>query len=430
MKKKSSPEKKKNSLSLKKKKAVGNKTVTGNASVKSGQNAKIISKGSAKKTSVNVFKYPVMITAGEHSGDLLGSDIIKSFHKKDIVRFFGTGGPRMEKEGVEIIENVENMSVLGFIEAFQAYRRLKKLALHLVDLAVANKTRLAILIDYPGFNLRLAAMLKEKGIHVVFVVSPQIWAWKYGRIHSIKKFVDLMLVLFPFEKEIYEREGINCEWIGHPLVKRIPLQLKSETAVKKYNGITVGLMPGSRRSEVSRHLSAMLQAAEILAERFGKIRFLIPCIDSSLKEMIEKELIHHPGLNAEVYDGNSLAVMNASRMIILSSGTATLEASFFRKPMVIVYKVSWINFIIASLLSRVRFIGLVNILARKQTALELLQKEVTPANIADEASRILTDRKYRENMISEMDYVNSHLGKGNPASKAVDAVMRHFVKRT
>ena len=372
------------------------------------------------------FSKPVMIVAGEHSGDLLGSDIVRALKKKGADRFFGTGGDRMAKEGVELTETIENMSVMGFVEVFRVYRKLKALALKLADQAEQNKTRIAVLVDYPGFNLRLAEMLKAKGIKVVFLVSPQIWAWRYGRIKHIKKVVDLMLVLFPFEKDIYDREGVNCELIGHPLVRRIPELLKSETPVKKIPGITVGLLPGSRRSEILRHMTPMLDAAVLIQKKFEKIRFLVPCADASLREHIEKELSLHKNLKVEVYDGNSLSVMEASNLLILSSGTATLEGAYFKKPMIVIYSVKWINFLIASIVARVRFVGLVNILARKQVALELLQKEITPENIASEAVRILTNKKYRENITSELDFVVSQLGKGNPALKAADSIIRNF----
>ena len=372
------------------------------------------------------FSNPVLIIAGEHSGDLLASDLIRALKKRGVDKFFGTGGDHVAGAGVELAERIENMNIVGFVEAFLAYRRLKALALRIVDLAEKNKTHLAILVDYPGFNLRLAAMLKAKGIKVVYLVSPQIWAWKYGRIENIKKYVDLMLVLFPFEKEIYEKEHIRCELVGHPLVKRIPHLLKEGTPIKKTSGATVGLLPGSRKSEIFRHLGPMLDAAVILQNTIGKIRFLIPCADSSLRKYIEDELSLRENLMVTVYDGNSLRVMEASDLLILSSGTATLEGAFFKKPMVVIYKVKWINFLIATFFARVRFIGLVNILARRQIALELIQEEVTPSVIASEAIRILKDRKYRDNIISELEYVVRQLGKGDPALKAAEAILSSF----
>lgn len=385
------------------------------------------------RVSAAVRKEPVIVIAGEHSGDLLGGDIVARLKSMGYATFFGTGGNRMAEQGVELIRNVEAMTVVGFVEALKAYRSLKSLADQLTDMAVARGVKTAILIDYPGFNLRFGAMLKKKGIRVIHVVSPQIWAWKYGRIKQIRQVVDLMLVLYHFEKDIYDKEGVNAKFIGHPLTVKIPERLKKEPVVEPFNGITVGLLPGSRRSEVMRLLKPMLEAAELLREKYEAIRFLLPGVNPRVREYIQTQIAAHPNLNIEYRENCSLRVMKSSNLVILSSGTATLETTWFSRPMIILYKVGFLNFLIASIVIRIRFIGLPNILAKKGIIQELLQSEVNPRNIFQEAVRILDDNKYSGTMIRELSQVKSSLGDEDPselAAKYIDAHIAHDLARS
>lgn len=365
---------------------------------------------------------PLLVVAGEHSGDLLGGDVLSHLKKLGLKEFFGTGGETMKREGAEIIQDVESMAVMGFVDALRNYSRLHKLARDLVARAKEKGARYALLIDYPGFNLRIAKMLHAEGIHVIFLVSPQLWAWHYSRIHTIKKYVDLMLVLFEFEKEMYEEAGVRCEFIGHPLIKRIPERLAEEAPVALKRVKTIGLMPGSRPSEIVKLLPAMLDTAKILVRGYPGVRFLLPNINPKMEAYIQEQLAGVPELKVEYLKDRSLRVLEASDAVIVASGTATLETAYFLRPMVILYRTSWINVILASLLMRTRMIGIVNILARRQVALELLQTEVTPENIAREIVRIFEDDGYRRAMVSELEYVKRSLGSGNPAEKAARAI--------
>ena len=332
----------------------------------------------------------------------------------------------MQAAGVELIEHIREMNVMGFVEALKAWRRLKRLALSTAEMARERGVRFAILIDYPGFNLRLAAMLKERGISVVFVVSPQLWAWHYSRIKQIKRVVDLMLPLFPFEEEIYTKEGIPAKAIGHPLMHRIPRELRREPLLPMPPRLpkrTIALIPGSRYGEVSRLLPDMLAAARLLKDEEPRTRFLLACADDSLLDYIREELKEFSDLNIELYSGRTYRIMQESDALIIASGTATLEATYFRKPMVLLYRVSPLNLWIGSLLIRVRYVGIVNILGRRQTILELLQSEVTAENIAAEIRRIFTDTEYRDTMLTELSYVRRQLGSGNAAGKAAETIL-------
>ncbi len=376
------------------------------------QNSKKVSGASAQFK-----KFPVLIAAGEPSGDLLGGDLVSAMNRLGFKYFFGTGGESMREAGVKIIHDVNEMAVMGFVEAVKAYRRLKRLAKQLTDMAVESRTKVAILIDYPGFNLALAKMLHGRGIRVVFLVSPQIWAWHYSRIEKIRASVDLMLPLFAFEEEIYLKENIQAKCVGHPLVQRIPKKLREEAPVPFSRKKTIALLPGSRMSEVSRLLSPILESARLIHERFPNVRFLLAGYPP-LEGFIKHNLKRYSDLPIEYIDGRSLRVMEASDLVILASGTATLETAWFTKPMIIVYRTGWINLLLAAALMRTRFVGMVNLLAKKQVAIELLQTEVTGENICREAEKILTDDGYRRGIVDELENVKRQLGRGHPADKA------------
>ncbi len=366
----------------------------------------------------------VLIITGEHSGDLLGADVARELQKQGIRKLYGTGGKEMESAGVELLENIETMNVVGFVEALKAYRRLKALARSIVAFARKNGIRHAILVDYPGFNLRLAEMLKQdSSFFITYLVSPQLWAWHYSRIKVIKKYIDLMLPLFPFEEKMYKEEGVEAHCVGHPLVYRIGQQLKKQDPIPGFSGKTIGLLPGSRHSEIRRLLPPMLEAARQLKDKYGKIRFLLPGVNEEAQGYVQEQIDAYADLDIESMPGRSLRVMEASDLLILSSGTATMEAAFFGTPMVVLYKVGWINFLIISLVIRTRVIGMVNLLARRQAAVELLQTEVRPDTIFMHSSRILDNPSVQSEIRQELEFVKHSLGKGRPATEAARLFM-------
>ncbi len=378
---------------------------------------------------------PVLIIAGEASGDLLGSELILALRSYGFSQFIGTGGTAMANMGVELIEKVENMSVMGLIDALKIYRRLRALAKKLLQIAIKRQVKLAILIDYPGFNLRLSPMLKKNGIQVIYLVSPQLWAWKYKRIFTIKKNVNLMLPLFSFEEEMYQRQNILCHSIGHPLTERIHSQLLKEKKLredirkkrKNEKMLTVGLFPGSRYSEVTMLLNDIIKAVKLLHQEYPRVRFLLSDINCKLTTFIQKELETHPELPIEYYFGCSLRIIQASDILIVSSGTVTLEAAYFRKPMVILYKLSWINLLIFSIFVRMRYFGIVNLLARKQVAPELFQTEITPQNIANSTKKFIEDPVYTKTIVKELDFVRKELGSNKPSRQAARYIV-NFLK--
>ncbi len=370
-------------------------------------------------------KTPILIIAGEHSGDLLGGELVKNLRSLGFTNFFGTGGHLMEKQGVDLLERVENMTTVGVIDALKAYKKLKKLAKELYAQVLARGIQTAILIDYPGFNLRFAPKLKKMGIRVIYMVSPQLWAWHYSRIKIIKKNIELMLVLFPFEEEMYTREGVKSHCIGHPSLYRLPLQLIKEkslygelASIRKKNWYTIGLFPGSRSSEIKAHLSDMLQAADLFHKEFPKSCFLVAGVNTQMESYIRNVLKKYTHIPI-VYDiGRSLRMMEESDVLIMASGTVVLEGTYFKKPMLVVYRTGWINFFIASIVLRVRCLNMINILAQKQIVSEFLQSEITPKTIYIALKDMLQNKEYKDKISEELWLIYKSLTMKNPARKA------------
>ncbi|MDV6234632.1 lipid-A-disaccharide synthase [Leptospira ellisii] len=380
----------------------------------------------------------ILMLAGEHSGDLLGGELLRELKKNfPELEAFGVGGERMIEEGFDSIESMEELSIIGFSAVLFKYRFLKKLIGRILNEAVARNCTHAILIDYPGFNLRLAKELKKLGITVVFYVSPQLWAWKFNRIYTIRENVDLMLVLFPFEKEIYDRYGVPCEFVGHPLAVRLREKLRKEalieeTGEKIHYHFTVTLMPGSRSGEIRRLLSDMLESAGKIDEHYEsekkKIRFLLPNINQKeelyILERIENAKTKYPNLKIEYLFDRSLRAIEAADLVLVASGTATLEVAYFEKPMVILYKVSMFTYAIGSLFIRTANIGLVNILSGREICREIVQAECTPPHIVEESLSLLENKKYRNKTIEDIRKVKESLGSENSSRHAAREIAK------
>jgi lipid-A-disaccharide synthase len=385
----------------------------------------------------------VLIVTGEHSGDLLGGDLLTELKNlQPDLNYFGVGGTSMIAHGFESLEELEKLAVIGFSEAIRKYSFLKKLLFQIVEETKARDTKFAILIDYPGFNLRLARELKAIGIPSIFYVSPQIWAWKFKRIFFIKEHISLMLTLFRFEETIYKEYGVNAKFVGHPITKRIPEKLKKEPALPsdlphEGEGLVVGLLPGSRKGEISKLLKPILGTAKLMHEHFHTskkdIVFLLPNINKGQEsfiisevEALKKEV---PEIKIHYLWDSSLRVMSASDLLLIASGTATLEGLFFEKPMVILYKVSLLTYIIGSLLIKSKFIGLANILSGTEVCREVTQNEAKPKYIFQEAKEILENKKYRNKIIKILqDTKERELGSLNGARLAAKEVSHFYLE--
>ena len=375
--------------------------------------------------------YRVMIVAGEASGDLHGGALAEALYAKNPnLQITGFGGSAMKKAGVDVRFDIERLGVVGIFEVFlhlkavmQAYREAVQLLRGGVDLLV--------LIDYPDFNLRLAKAAKEIGTPVIYYISPQIWAWRAGRIKTIAERVDRMLVILPFEKQIYQSANIPCEFVGHPLLDEIKRLGPSSTSKGAYlkekglhpSGVTVGLLPGSRKREVMALLPTMLRGMALLSKQVPNLQILIPVAPSLPKGLIS-ELAQSYSLPIRCVEGEVYDVLRASEVVVVASGTATLQTALAGTPMIIIYKLASTTYWLARLLIHLKSVGLVNIVAGVPFIPELIQKDASPERICEEVRRLLTDEEAREEMKKGLKRVVGRLGTAGASDRAASVIDR------
>jgi lipid-A-disaccharide synthase len=350
-------------------------------------------------------KLKIGIVVGEVSGDTLGVKLMRSFREQGIdAEFEGIGGPQMIAEGFNSYYPMETLSVMGIVEVLKDLKKLFAVRDGLINQWTQHPVDIFIGIDAPDFNLRLSKSIKEKNLPIKTVqyVSPSVWAWRQGRVHGIKQSIDLVLCLFPFEKVFYEQYEVPAAFVGHPLAKQLPLEnpiqiAKQELGVDE-NQKHIALLPGSRKGEVERLLPMLLGAANILHTKYPDIQFLIPAINDARKQQIEQGVEQiAPQLKAKIHilentDSESKIgrmVMNASDIIALASGTATLEAMLMHRPMVTFYKLHWLTYLIAKFLVKIPYYSLPNIIAGKKVIEELIQADATPENLAAEIEKLM-----------------------------------------
>ncbi|ELY6120498.1 TPA: lipid-A-disaccharide synthase [Acinetobacter baumannii] len=350
-------------------------------------------------------KLKIGIVVGEVSGDTLGVKLMRSFREQGIdAEFEGIGGPQMIAEGFNSYYPMETLSVMGIVEVLKDLKKLFAVRDGLINQWTQHPVDIFIGIDAPDFNLRLSKSIKEKNLPIKTVqyVSPSVWAWRQGRVHGIKQSIDLVLCLFPFEKVFYEQYEVPAAFVGHPLAKQLPLENPIQIA-KQELGVDetqkhIALLPGSRKGEVERLLPMLLGAANILHTKYPDIQFLIPAINDARKQQIEQGVEQlAPQLKAKIHilentDSESKIgrmVMNASDIIALASGTATLEAMLMHRPMVTFYKLHWLTYLIAKFLVKIPYYSLPNIIAGKKVIEELIQADARPENLAAEIEKLM-----------------------------------------
>lgn len=369
----------------------------------------------------------VMVVAGEVSGDLHGAHLVEAIQKLcPEVEFFGVGGEALAKRGMRLLHHIRSLSVVGISEAFRKLRTALKTLHELKGGMEYERPDLLILIDYPEFNLRVARIARQKGIPVLYYISPQIWAWRPWRVKTIARRVRKMVVLFPFEVPLYRAAGVDVEWVGHPLLDIVRPRLPRAEAFKRF-GIhpdrkTVALLPGSRIEEVKRLLPSMLGSIPLLQKAIPELQFILP-----LAPGIEKTDLH-PILSRvtvpiTLVHGMNYDVMAISHLIITASGTATLEAAILEKPMVIVYKVSRLTYWVGRALIRVKYIGLVNLIAEREIVKELIQDDATSEKIAEETLRLLNHPALYAKTIESLAEVRQRLGEPGAAGRAARIVL-------
>ncbi len=364
----------------------------------------------------------IMIVAGEASGDLHGANLVRAM--RDInpdLCFYGVGGERMKEAGVSLTAHSSEMAVMGITEVLPRLGFILKVRRELKKSLRQSRPALLILIDYPGFNLPLAKFARENGIKVFYYISPKVWAWRKKRIYALEKYVDRMALILPFEEQVYEDVNLDARFIGNPLLDTVKRKYTRGEALKKFglkeNLTTIALLPGSRKSEVIRLLPEMLGMAKILKDRIPAIQFVLPLADTISPDFVHG-LTDRAGVDIRIIEGNVYDVVGLSDIAVVASGTATLETAILGVPMIIVYRVSPLTYLIGRAVVNVDNIGLVNIIAEKKVVPELIQRDANPEKMADEVYDILTGGSRMDEMKRDLLDVSKKLGDPGASKRA------------
>lgn len=368
----------------------------------------------------------VMIIAGEASGDHHGAHLVKALKARDPDIFFcGIGGRTMEEAGVRNIVDSATLSVVGFTEVLSKGVSIWQGLSKAKQLLKSLRPDLLILIDFPDFNLHVAAKAKKLGVPVLYYISPQLWAWRAGRVKKIKQLVDHMAVILPFELDFYQEHGVPATYVGHPLLDGDTPMAGTDSAVDASDKETViGLLPGSRDKEVIRNLPVMLSAAKMIQRDLKQVKFVIsraPTLKKGLMDAIIAE--HGSHVDHRVAADQIGKVFEACRFVIAVSGTVTLEAAIWGTPMVIIYQLSPISYWLGRFLIRVEHIGLVNLIAGRRVVPELIQKDASPANVARIVMELLADDEGLEKMKAGLADARAILGKAGASKKVAEIAL-------
>jgi lipid-A-disaccharide synthase len=364
----------------------------------------------------------ILIVTGEASGDLHASHLVTAMRAcTQNLEFYGMGGEKLRAAGTRIVFDIAQLSVMGITEVVRHLGKLYRVFSSLKASLKNDRPDLLILVDYPDFNLRLAKAAKKYSIPVLYYISPQIWAWRTSRLKQIGTLVTKMIVVFPFELPLYERAGIDASFVGHPLLDILHVTRPKEESTRRFGlderKTTIGLLPGSRLSEVKKLLPPMIEAARHLTEHFSNLQFIVPIAPGlerkEIEHLLERATVPITAVSDSIYE-----VIDSSYLVIVASGTATLETALLATPMVIVYKMSPLSYLIGKTLIKVPYIGMANIIAGKKIVPELIQGEATAGNIAAEVTRMLTDIPYYQNIGAELAAIKEKLGEPGASKRA------------
>lgn len=358
----------------------------------------------------------VMFSAGESSGEQHAANMFLELKKQHPdIKGIGMGGAKMARAGIDICYDSANIAVIGVVEVLKHYGEIRRALKIMQQLLDKERPDLLVCVDYKEFNFKLARYAKRTGIKVLFYVSPQVWAWRPGRVKAYGEVIDMMAVIFPFETAYYDAENVPVRYVGHPSVDKVhPLHTRTEDLVSyklNKNNPVVGLLPGSRANEIKRMLPVMLSAAEQLQVSFPGIQFVLPQADS-ISDALLQAYLKSSNINVTVVKNQPYDVIQCCDAVMTTSGTATLEISLLTVPMVIVYKLAPSTYWLGRWLVNIPFIGLPNIVAGKAIVKELIQQEATPKNLAAEVRRILSDDQYAAQMRENLSQVKQLLGQG------------------
>lgn len=370
----------------------------------------------------------VLIVAGEASGDQHAANLVKEMQRLNGPFFFrGLGGERMKSQGVDVREDIVSLAVIGFLEVFRHLGTIRRIYRRLLADIDADRPDAAILVDYPGFNLRLARDLKKRGIPVIYYISPQIWAWGKGRIRNIRETVSRMIVFFPFEEALYRQHGVAVSFIGHPCLDHVRPGRTPEEFRRSHGldagRLTIGLLPGSRRAEIKTLLPVMLESAALIARTCrNPVQFIVLAAPSVPRALIES-IVASSGVQAVIVDHGTYDGIAASDFCLVCSGTATLETAILGTPMIVLYKVNFLTWLYMRLLIRIPYIGLVNVVAGKKIAEEFIQFDATAPRIASYCAAVLADTEKLFSLRRELALVKAALGEPGAAARGAQAVI-------
>jgi lipid-A-disaccharide synthase len=376
----------------------------------------------------------ILIVAGEISSDLHAASLIKELKKLNPeIRFFGLGGKAMLGEKVDLIYNLTDLATVGFWDVMKNFVKFRRIFKKTLDFIQKRKPHLAILVDYPGFNLRLAKELKKRNIPVIYYISPQVWAWGKSRIKKIKDTVELMLVLFKFEEQFYKKYNINAIFVGHPLLDRVKPSLSKDEFLKRFSlpatKYTVSLLAGSRINEVKMHLPIMLKTASLIYEKLKEVKFLILKPYGLDDKLYQRYLLRYKIplylISDATYDGLSI-----SDFALVCAGTATLETALLNIPMAIIYKLSFINWLILRPLIKVPYIGMVNIIRGKKIIPEFIQFKAKPKNIAQYIIENISDEEKIKRIKDSLLETRAYLGQPQASLRAAELIYNFLEKKS
>ena len=368
----------------------------------------------------------MMIVAGEASGETHGAALAKELLRRNpYIRLFGIGGKQMANAGVTLKYTVNDLGVTGFTEVIARLPIILKAMRWCLEECKSKRPIAAILIDYPDFNLRLAKKLKKLGIRVIYYISPQMWAWRSGRVKIVQEIVDRMLVIFPFEKRWYQSRGVDVCYVGHPLVEKYVHVIDRETSRKNFqvadHEILLAVLPGSRTNEIERMLPVFLESIKKLSGKIPALRCVLPLASTLERSYIESYIgENYPYL--EIFEGDISEILPGADFAWVTSGTATLDVALSEVPMVIVYKTSLISYWLAKMLIDIPFIGMLNLVAGKEIAPELIQNQMTSENLILETMKMIDSpilRKQKKDQLRELKVL---LGLGGASRNAANEI--------
>jgi lipid-A-disaccharide synthase len=371
----------------------------------------------------------ILISAGEASGDMYGARLAAVLSKRTGAKLFGMGGPRMKEAGVELIADYREVAVVGLAEVLHKIPSVVSVQWRLAREAKRRKASLAILIDSPDTHFGVARSLKQAGIPVGYFIGPQLWAWRAGRMRTIQRLVRRMVVIFPFEEEIYRDAGVPVDFVGHPLVDVVHPSMTREEFAARYaldaSRPIVALLPGSRSSEIEHHFPLMIEACERLAASMkgSGIQFVHAAAPGISSDFLARQA-SQPSVKITQVEGATYDALAAADCAIVASGTATVEAALLGTPMVVIYRVTPLSAFILQRLIRTPFIAMVNLIAGKLIVPELIQDKFTPAAVESEIRRLLQSSSAREEMKADLAQVRARLGPGGAIERAADVFMR------